>query len=579
MKKLLQKKSIWQSVQAAMALALFVLIALASGGISQQKFKLPDGRYEIARYLSNGKQELIRGNVDSEGRFNGPVEIVYEKDFERTATEEVNMSAGVRHGTSKKTYANGDVEYWCYEHGELRSKGKCDEKSFASVMEEKSAFRILSYEIPWYAFKLDAFDYDSSYMKAYLDTLELLISMKGSDTELFDKYYDESVSELRETPYDSIIQLNSELSIYQGLDIILNHEFRLATLHSYMKSDSNTCNIVKTVYSNYLNTLAGYEVTETDFEGFCKKYDSIMSNYSPVPLDDPFIVDSLDYRMYRTMSQISSEEEESMKKQYLADSSNLADLFMNSGKIRQLKAIKNSYENMEKTPAEVSEIITTDILLSFVEGDFIRSSAHEAFNYKHNVIMMPTLVTNIIARTTPTSILLSGSILNDGGGEITSRGISWGTVYNPDLGNEFIESGSGSGDFNVSLEGLVEGEMYYARAFATNIAGTSYGNCLSFIAGSSTGIQPELIYIHRLNLYPNPASDYVILEFNSENSQNMNLLIYDLNGKTVRRKVIDAIPGENKINVDLNELQNGLYYCHLTGGLKIYPLKKLLINR
>ena len=71
-------------------------------------------------------------------------------------------------------------------------------------------------------------------------------------------------------------------------------------------------------------------------------------------------------------------------------------------------------------------------------------------------------------------------IQNNGGGKILSKGIAYSTDKITYLQQEAIESGD-VGGFNVQLEGLLPGTVYYAKGYATNSAGTVYTREMSFI--------------------------------------------------------------------------------------------------
>lgn len=94
-----------------------------------------------------------------------------------------------------------------------------------------------------------------------------------------------------------------------------------------------------------------------------------------------------------------------------------------------------------------------------------------------------TLSTSIVANITGTSASSGGTITNDGGSQIVSRGICWGTNPNPtiSLSTKTVD-GSGSGSFTSTITGLTDGTKYYVRAYATNAAGTAYGNEMLFQA-------------------------------------------------------------------------------------------------
>jgi hypothetical protein len=93
---------------------------------------------------------------------------------------------------------------------------------------------------------------------------------------------------------------------------------------------------------------------------------------------------------------------------------------------------------------------------------------------------IPTLTTVAISEITQTSATSGGKISDNGGSEITARGVCWNTSHNPDAGSEKSTEGSGNGTFVSSISGLAPDTKYYVRAYATNSKGTAYGNELSF---------------------------------------------------------------------------------------------------
>jgi len=93
----------------------------------------------------------------------------------------------------------------------------------------------------------------------------------------------------------------------------------------------------------------------------------------------------------------------------------------------------------------------------------------------------PTVITAAITNITATSAVSGGTVTDNGGAPVTARGICWSTSENPTIGNSHTNDGSGTGEFVSSLTGLTPGTTYYIRAYATNSAGTNYGNQLNFI--------------------------------------------------------------------------------------------------
>jgi len=95
---------------------------------------------------------------------------------------------------------------------------------------------------------------------------------------------------------------------------------------------------------------------------------------------------------------------------------------------------------------------------------------------------LSAVTTTTVTGVTTTSATSGGIITTDGGGSITARGVCWSTTINPTISKSKTTDGTGTGSFLSSITGLTPGSKYYVRAYATNSAGTSYGNEVSFTA-------------------------------------------------------------------------------------------------
>ena len=93
----------------------------------------------------------------------------------------------------------------------------------------------------------------------------------------------------------------------------------------------------------------------------------------------------------------------------------------------------------------------------------------------------PTVTTAEVIIISSRETKLSGHVSNDNGSAVIERGFVWGQAPQPALGsaNKIIE-GKGVGSFSSILTNLQRTLTFYCRAFATNGAGTSYGNEVSF---------------------------------------------------------------------------------------------------
>ncbi len=93
---------------------------------------------------------------------------------------------------------------------------------------------------------------------------------------------------------------------------------------------------------------------------------------------------------------------------------------------------------------------------------------------------LPTLSTSAnVNNITNESAEAGGELLDAGNGTITEMGLCWSTSTNP-TESDFNETAV-SNPFTLSLTGLSPGTTYYVRAYASNEAGTGYGEEISFV--------------------------------------------------------------------------------------------------
>ena len=79
-----------------------------------------------------------------------------------------------------------------------------------------------------------------------------------------------------------------------------------------------------------------------------------------------------------------------------------------------------------------------------------------------------------------TSAVTGGNVTSDGGAEVTAKGVCWSTSQNPTISDSFSTDGIGLGEYISIINGLAINTTYYVRAYATNAAGTAYGEEFSF---------------------------------------------------------------------------------------------------
>ena len=98
----------------------------------------------------------------------------------------------------------------------------------------------------------------------------------------------------------------------------------------------------------------------------------------------------------------------------------------------------------------------------------------------------PKVSTVNATEITFSSAKLGGTVTSSGGAGIIAKGIAFATSTMPTIFNDTTNQGEGTEGFTVTLTELLPNTTYYARAYATNKVGTSYGEEFSFLTQSGT---------------------------------------------------------------------------------------------
>ncbi|MBK7963932.1 MAG: T9SS type A sorting domain-containing protein [Bacteroidetes bacterium] len=158
--------------------------------------------------------------------------------------------------------------------------------------------------------------------------------------------------------------------------------------------------------------------------------------------------------------------------------------------------------------------------------------------------------------STNASYLAAGTLTEMALCKVSSNGISeWTTTIPGSYANAF--------DFETK-------NVIYIVGGTTAKIGQSITTSLS---SPLSGKKNEMIHV-----YPNPFTNTTTIEFNLEEIKNNSLSIIDVTGRMVEnisQQYFTA--GENKINIDLSNLQNGIYFCILQTNHNL-QVSKLIKN-
>ncbi|MFZ4797545.1 MAG: gliding motility-associated C-terminal domain-containing protein [Bacteroidia bacterium] len=184
----------------------------------------------------------------------------------------------------------------------------------------------------------------------------------------------------------------------------------------------------------------------------------------------------------------------------------------------------------------------------------------------------PVVITGNAINIASSSATLSGNVVNDGGANVTERGVVFATTINPTTANNKVMNGIGTGVFSQSVTALTAKTTYHYRAYAVNSVGTAYGADSTFktLEGS----------VFNENLYNafSPDGDGINDNWVIDNAADLNdheIVVFNIFGQEVFHQTGYTTPWDGKI--DGNPVPSGEYY-YLIKGSKINTKGALLIK-
>ena len=105
------------------------------------------------------------------------------------------------------------------------------------------------------------------------------------------------------------------------------------------------------------------------------------------------------------------------------------------------------------------------------------------------------------------------------------------------------------------------------------------GFTLSVVPSVMVGIAETSLFANELNLYPNPASGDINIDYSLNSNADVNITIYDLSGRIVDFQFAFGSTGDNRERVDVTKLQPGMYILELSANKKEKVISRFIINR
>ena len=133
---------------------------------------------------------------------------------------------------------------------------------------------------------------------------------------------------------------------------------------------------------------------------------------------------------------------------------------------------------------------------SYFVRSYLKMGSKELYgeSLSFSTVNLPTVITAEVTNITANAASCGGNVTQDGGATVTARGICWSTNSTPTIADNTTANGTGTGSFVSQATSLTPETQYYVRAYATNSAGTAYGERKEFT--TPAGVNPTTEWLH-----------------------------------------------------------------------------------
>ena len=223
---------------------------------------------------------------------------------------------------------------------------------------------------------------------------------------------------------------------------------------------SNTTYYVRAYAINSKGTAYGTQVTFTTTESIS------------IPTVTTTIVSSIRFNYAMTGGNVTSDGGASVTDRGVVYSTT-----KNPTTTSSTKVASGSGAGVFTTPLEYLSPNTTYYVRAYATNSVGTAYGTELTFTTEKQVVLATVTTASVSQVTTNSAFVEANVTNDGGGDITERGFVYSsTSQYPTIASATkVTSGTGTGAFSSTIDGLTPSTKYYVRAYAKNSAGTAYG--------------------------------------------------------------------------------------------------------
>ena len=127
------------------------------------------------------------------------------------------------------------------------------------------------------------------------------------------------------------------------------------------------------------------------------------------------------------------------------------------------------------------------------------------------------------------------------------------------------------------------GSVGSSQAWNLHVVGLLINSSTGEIVNANeSGLQllgmPEYSIINSFNVYPNPTSDFAVINFELNKMADVQISITDMTGKVVYSNELSNVSGVKSVSISAENMNNGIYFVNLTSNGSNMS-QKLTINK